>query len=204
MTVKLLIFSDIHSDLGSLERLMQIEADYYFAAGDLVNWSRGLDACGEILKQRADRTFVIPGNHETFDQVAQFCDKFSLNYFHEKTFDAQGWHIAGLGYSNPTPFDTPGEYSEDQIQERLDRFAGLKPLIAICHCPPYGTRLDRITNLKHAGSRAVRRFIEREQPRYFFCGHIHESAGIAEKLGETSAMNVGKKGYLLELESPPQ
>ena len=42
--VKLLIFSDIHTDLKALERLMQMEADYYFAAGDLVNWSRGLIA----------------------------------------------------------------------------------------------------------------------------------------------------------------
>ena len=33
--MKLLIFSDIHSDLKALERLMETEADYYIAAGDL-------------------------------------------------------------------------------------------------------------------------------------------------------------------------
>jgi len=49
-TVKLLIFSDIHSDAKALERLMATAADYYFCAGDLVNWSRGLDAMGEILE----------------------------------------------------------------------------------------------------------------------------------------------------------
>ena len=31
-----LIFSDIHNDGKALEKLMDIEADYYFAAGDLV------------------------------------------------------------------------------------------------------------------------------------------------------------------------
>jgi predicted phosphodiesterase len=36
--VKLLIFSDIHGDIPALERLMAREADYYFCAGDLVNW----------------------------------------------------------------------------------------------------------------------------------------------------------------------
>jgi len=72
-------------------------------------------------------------------------------------------------------------------------------MIAICHAPPRGTMLDRITNLRHAGSTAIREFLEREQPRYFFCGHIHEAAGAAEKLGDTSAMNVGRKGYLLDL-----
>ncbi len=41
-----LIFSDIHNDVRALERLMEIEADYYFAAGDLVSWARGLDQNG--------------------------------------------------------------------------------------------------------------------------------------------------------------
>ena len=113
--------------------------------------------------------------------------------------EIDGFHVIGLGYSNPTPFDTPGEYSEEELEQRLHAFDGLKPMIAICHVPPYQTMLDRITNFRHAGSKSMRDFLQREAPRYFFCGHIHEAAGVAEKLGETSAMNVGKKGYLLDL-----
>jgi uncharacterized protein len=198
-TVKLLIFSDIHGDAKALERLMAIDADYYFCAGDLVNWSRGLDAMGEILKKRGDRVYVIPGNHESDRQVADLCSRFGLNDFHGGRIEIGGFQVVGLGYSNPTPFDTPGEYSEEQLAERLHLFDGVKPMIAVCHVPPKGTMLDRITNLKHAGSSAMREFLQREQPRYFFCGHIHEAAGAQEKLGETSAMNVGKKGYLLDL-----
>ena len=63
--MKLLIFSDIHGDAAALSRLMGIDADYYFCAGDLVNWARGLDAMGEIMKRRGDRVYVIPGNHES-------------------------------------------------------------------------------------------------------------------------------------------
>ena len=44
--VKLLIFSDIHGDKAALEKLMAIEADYYFAAGDLANFGRGLERYG--------------------------------------------------------------------------------------------------------------------------------------------------------------
>jgi Icc-related predicted phosphoesterase len=50
--MKALIFSDIHGDLRALARLMDTEADYYVAAGDLVNFGRGLDRCGEILARR--------------------------------------------------------------------------------------------------------------------------------------------------------
>jgi Icc-related predicted phosphoesterase len=32
--------------------------------------------------------------------------------------------VAGLGYSNPTPFNTPGEYSEKELAARLAGFAG--------------------------------------------------------------------------------
>jgi Icc-related predicted phosphoesterase len=198
--VKVLIFSDIHSDAPALERLMAIEADYYFCAGDLVYWGRKLDAMGEILQKRGDKVYVIPGNHESEQQVADLCAKFGLNNFHGGQMEIDGFHVTGLGYSNPTPFDTPGEYSEDELETRLHKFDGLKPMISICHAPPQGTMLDRITNLKHAGSRAVRAFLQREQPRFFFCGHIHEAAGAQEKLGETSAMNVGRKGYLLDLD----
>lgn len=198
--MKLLIFSDIHSDARALARLMTIEADYYFCAGDLVNFGRHLDAMGEILKARAERMYVIPGNHESAGQIAEFCGKFGLHDFHGGRVQVGEFEVTGLGYSNPTPFDTPGEYSEEELEEKLHAFDGIEPMISICHAPPYGTMLDRITNLKHAGSRAIRTFLQREQPRYFFCGHIHEAAGAQEKLGPTSAMNVGKKGYLLDLD----
>ena len=202
--MKLLVFSDIHSDARALERLMATDADYYFCAGDLVNFSRGLDAMGEILRKRGDRVYVIPGNHESAQQITDFCARFGLNDFHGGRMELDGFHVVGLGYSNTTPFETPGEYTEEELEKRLHEFDGLKPMIAICHVPPHGTMLDRITNLRHAGSTAMREFVRREQPRFFFCGHIHEAAGAQEKLGETSALNVGKRGYLLDLDKQAQ
>src|SRR6201986_3357632 len=107
--MKLLIFSDIHSDARALERLMAMEADYYFCAGDLVNWARGLDVMGDILKKRAERVYVLPGNHESAPQVSEFCARFGFHDFHEKRIEIGGFEVVGFGYSNPTPFDTPGE-----------------------------------------------------------------------------------------------
>jgi len=197
---RLLIFSDIHSDWRRLEELLATEADYYIAAGDQVTWARGIDRCGEILQTRGDRVYVLPGNHESADQVAGMCARYGLHDFHGRHFQVGKWHVAGLGYSNPTPFDTPGEYSEPQLQDHLNRFADLKPLVLICHAPPYGTPLDQIRDGLHAGSVSVLNFIQHYQPEYFFCGHIHEAAGAAAAIGATRATNVGKQGYLLELD----
>lgn len=198
--MRLLIFSDIHNDWKTLERLLQTEADYYIAAGDQITWAKGLERCGEILRTRGDKVYVLPGNHESAEQVANMCARYGMHNFHEKHFQVGKWHVAGLGYSSPTPFNTPGEYSEPQLAERLQRFAELEPLVLICHAPPYGTDLDRVRQGLHAGSRAVREFIEKRQPTYFFCGHIHEAEGVAIEMGKTLARNVGKKGYLLELD----
>jgi Icc-related predicted phosphoesterase len=198
--MKLLVFSDIHSDLKSLERLMETDADYYFAAGDLCSWGRALEAAGEIMKPRADRVYVIPGNHETSSQISAFSARYGCHDFHGRRIEVGRYHVAGLGYSSPTPFDTPGEYTEDELATRLLRFAGLQPLVMICHAPPYGTALDQVRDGAHAGSTSVRDFIAAEQPEYFFCGHIHEAAGTAIAIGKTTAVNVGKKGYLLQLE----
>jgi Icc-related predicted phosphoesterase len=194
-----LIFSDIHNDARALEKLMDIEADYYFAAGDLVSWARGLDKMGEVMKRRADRMYVIPGNHESERDIAAFCERFGFTNFHGGTLEINGTHVAALGYSSPTPFDTPGEYSEEELASRLAKFAELKPLVLICHAPPFDTALDQVKPGLHAGSRAVREFIEKQQPGEFFCGHIHEAEGVAIDIGATRARNVGKRGHVLDL-----
>jgi len=199
--MKLLVFSDIHGNHRALHRLMDIDADYYVSAGDLVSWSRGLEECGEILRRRGGKVYMLPGNHESAATVSALCRKFGFHDFHEQSMQIAGYHVAGLGYSSPTPFNTPGEYTEKEIELRLGRFAGLKPLILICHCPPFGTALDRVRDGSHAGSRSVRAFIDKEQPPYFFCGHIHEAEGTVTDIGNTRGINVGQRGYLFDFDT---
>ena len=198
--MKLLIFSDIHNDWKALDRLLALDADYYIAAGDQVTWAKGIDRAGEILAQRAGKMYVLPGNHESAQMVAAMCARHGLHDFHGRHMQAGRWHVAGLGYSSSTPFNTPGEYSEPQIAERLQKFAELTPLVLVCHAPPYGTALDQIRPGLHAGSHSVREFIDKHQPEHFFCGHIHEAEGVAIEMGRTRAKNVGKAGHLLELD----
>ena len=151
------------------------------------------------MKPKADKTWVIPGNHESVRDIGTFCEKFGFHNLHGKSFEADGFHIAGLGCSNPTPFNTPGEYSEVELAEKLQPFATLKPLVLICHCPPRNTPLDRVKEGMHFGSESVAAFIGEHQPARFFCGHIHEAEGVTAMLGETAGLNVGKRGFLLDL-----
>jgi Icc-related predicted phosphoesterase len=201
--VKVLIFSDIHGDTRALEKLIAQPADIYIAAGDLSTFGKDLDRCGEIMKSLGEKVWVLPGNHESHDDTRAFCQRFGFFDFHRQIRALKSergttqW--AGLGYSNITPFNTPGEYTEEEITKALAPFDNLKPLYLVVHFPPQGTRLDEFVAGKHAGSPTLREWVDRVQPLYLFCGHIHECAGRGDRLGATKALNVGKKGYTIEV-----
>jgi Icc-related predicted phosphoesterase len=81
------------------------------------------------------------------------------------------------------------------------------------HAPPYDTALDRAAldgkMVDHApldvhvGSIAIRRFIEKRQPRLTLHGHIHESARLTgswrETIGRTTALSAAHDGPELAL-----
>jgi Icc-related predicted phosphoesterase len=81
----------------------------------------------------------------------------------------------------------------------LDRFGKLD--ILVTHVPPYGV-LDRVESKtippswvgRHAGSGTILEYIQRQQPAYVFCGHIHESEGF-EKIARSQVYNLGAGGY---------
>ncbi|MFZ3199742.1 MAG: metallophosphoesterase [Candidatus Acidiferrales bacterium] len=201
--MKILIFSDIHGDIGAVERVAAQPADVYIAAGDLGTFSRDLERPAEVLGPLGGRVWLLPGNHETHEQTRALCQKFGFVDFHRQVRRVESAHgaiyFAGLGYSNITPFNTPGEYSEEEIAGALAAFDGIQPLYLIVHFPPQGTKLDEFAPGKHAGSPALRAWVEREQPAKLFCGHIHETAGLTDRLGATECRNVGKQGYMLEI-----
>jgi len=72
--------------------------------------------------------------------------------------------------------------------------------ILITHQPPYGY-LDLVKNKeapktwngKHAGSPIILDYINKHQPKYHICGHIHEGKGTV-KIGKTTVINAGHDG----------
>ena len=201
--MKILIFSDIHGDHRALAKIVAQPADLYIDVGDLATFGRGLDRCGEILMPLGQKLWVLPGNHVSHDHTRAFCERFGFVDFHRRVYTLESSHgvtqWAGLGYSNITPFNTPGEYSEEEIAKALASFDGITPLYLVAHCPPKDTKLDEFAPGRHAGSSAIREWVELAQPRHLYCGHNHDPAGMNERRGSTQCFNVGKQGYLLEI-----
>jgi Icc-related predicted phosphoesterase len=75
-----------------------------------------------------------------------------------------------------------GEWVSSHLSlfEELNSFCFSKsPVLFLAHAPPYNTNLDIMYNDVHQGSKAIRRFIEKQQPRLSFHGHIHEAYAMS-------------------------
>ena len=130
-------------------------------------------------------------------------------------------NIAGYSFVNPTPFrlkdweksdfgndEMPRQLFNEEIRsiekeggtikndlEALKNMSNPKSTIYVIHTPPLDTKLDIITTGIHVGSKAVKEFIEKEQPFLALHGHIHESPKMSgswsDKVGSTLCINVG-------------
>jgi Icc-related predicted phosphoesterase len=67
--------------------------------------------------------------------------------------------------------------------------------VAVIHTPPFNTRCDVLFDGRHIGSKAVRSWIEKNQPRLTLHGHIHESPKLSrsfyDRIGATTVINPG-------------
>ncbi len=117
--------------------------------------------------------------------------------------------LVSWGWSNPTPWNSFREMSEDDLATRFDELFVQVPdthrVVFNAHVPPFDTGLDDApvldatltvtqqagqVKLGPVGSTAVRAAIERHQPIAGLHGHVHESAGF-RRIGNTLSVNPG-------------
>ncbi|MCK5227029.1 MAG: metallophosphoesterase [Desulfobulbaceae bacterium] len=203
--MRIIAFGDIHMSLGNIRNLPDIKnADLVVVTGDLTNYGGKKDA-KIILDQLLSlnkKLIALPGNLDE-PEVDKYLTDINLN-LHGRGKVINGIGIMGMGGSNITPFNTPGEYSEEELARLLNiGYEAIKSagrIILVSHAPPLNTETDRISAGAHVGSVAVRNFIEKVQPEVCLTGHIHE-ARAEDKIGKTHILNPGmiKDGGWIEV-----
>ncbi|WP_052889328.1 metallophosphoesterase family protein [Thermogemmatispora carboxidivorans] len=172
---------------------------------------RWLTIAEERLQHLGVRCFINPGNDDEW-----IVDRVLGQTQYVKNADGQvtalddEHEMIVVGYSNRTPFDSPRELPEEELEALIirlaDQLAHPERAIFTLHVPPHGSGLDHapllrdgqvVTRAGHTvmtpvGSLAVRRTIERYQPLLGLHGHVHESRG-ARKLGRTLCLNPGSE-----------
>jgi len=125
-----------------------------------------------------------------------------------------GHEMLSLGWSTPTPWNTPRECGENELAAKLEPLVKSikEPKMSVfnVHIPPYDSSLDIAPKLDTSvdppkpmveggqqvlvpvGSTAVRDAIHKTHPLLALCGHIHE-AKAAVRVNSTMCINPGSE-----------
>ncbi|MGA9140780.1 MAG: metallophosphoesterase family protein [Methanocella sp.] len=186
--MRLLAVCDFHNTFDRLPDILKKagKVDGTLLAGDLTQFGP-TEKAKVVLDALPKPVLAVPGNCDKKDIVdllrAEDCN------LHENKFRMGDVTFIGIGGSNPTPFNTPFELTEEHIETTLERLLhGVKgPAVLVSHAPPKGYQ-DEIPGGVHVGSTAVAKLA----PKFVavVCGHIHEARGVS-KMGSTVIVNPG-------------
>ena len=197
--MRVLAFSDLHMARNRAAEIVaaSTEADLVIGAGDYCNMRQGLDEAMAMLSGIAAPLVLVPGNAESAEELQDAVPE-GVHVLHGSGMTVDGLRLFGVGYGVPvTPFgDWSCDLTEAEAAELLDRCDAADILIA--HSPPKGYG-DRTSQGLSVGSVAVRDAVERIQPAYAFCGHIHDSWGYRGSNGRTQIANLGPKANWFEV-----
>lgn len=167
----------------------------------------------ERLKPLGVKILINIGN----DDFAEVGEAISASdyviYPQEKVVEIDEKHeVVSIGNTNMTPWQCPGDITEEQLANKLERTLSqvrdMNNCIFNTHCPPINTHVDLAPKLDkdlkpiltpggepemdHVGSTSIRAAIEKHQPLLGLHGHIHEARGFA-KIGRTTCFNPGSE-----------
>ncbi|MCQ2972459.1 MAG: metallophosphoesterase [archaeon] len=198
--MKFLIFSDVHSNENEklFSYLDENIIDLVIITGDITNFGPiefVNSFIGKILEYDVD-VVAIPGNCDP-EGVCEAITEASALCLHNQIVGYGDTVLFGYGGSNETPFDTPGEVTDEQLEEDLlTLLSGYecsdepKVNILVTHAPPFETNADLIEGGVHVGSKGVLKAIQEFKPDINVCGHIHEAKSV-DLIGETKILNPG-------------
>lgn len=169
--MKIFVFVDLHDELDKIENKVD-KYDLVCFLGDLSN---------EQDVELAERVYelidyYIPGNIDG-PEILEVMESKNMHY---RLIRFGTYDIFGFGFSNPTPFNTPGELDEMTIAKMLNKIKLNRPTILFTHAPPQGI-LDKVKD-RNVGSVSLKRFIENNRDKIIahLFGHIHEQVGIVD------------------------
>jgi len=189
--MKIMAFSDLHMSRRKAALLVEAsaDADLVIGAGDFCNMRQGLEQAMGMLAGLAVPAIFVPGNGESVDELRDAAPP-SATVLHGSGCEIDGVAFYGLGYGVPvTPF---GSWSCD-LTEAAARgmLAGCpEAAVLVVPSPPFGYG-DRTSAGQHVGSRAIREAVEAKRPKLVLCGHIHDSWGARETVGDSLVANLG-------------
>ncbi len=208
-----------------LEQGPQEKVEEVFAKLECQMLQEWLDLIPKKLTNEV-RVLIHPGNDDKFELDDVLKNSSNCIFAEESVVTLDSEHEAAcLGWSNPTPWNSPRECSEEELMMKLEKLASqvknVRNSLFCLHCPPFESQIDNAPLLDKdlrpvlrggrpvyvpVGSKSVRAIIEKHQPLLGMHGHIHECRGFM-RIGRTQCMNPGSEytegilsAYLIEID----
>jgi len=209
----------------TLEKAPQDQIEKIFADLECQTLKEWLDIIPKKLTNDV-KVLIHPGNDDKFELDEVIKGDPHVTFAEESVVSLDEEHEAAcLGWSNPTPWNSPRECSEEELMTKLEKVASqvqnVDRSLFCLHCPPYESQIDQAPLLDKdlrpvmeggrpklipVGSKSVRAIIEKYQPLLGLHGHIHECRGFMN-IGRTRCMNPGSEytegilsAYLIEID----
>ncbi len=201
--MKIIGLTDIHGKNINFGKILMYKPDIIVVSGDITNFGRGrkiIDYLSYLNNNEGVYIITVYGNCDTENIISSLKERnFDISYQFKNIFNL---NFIGIGGSNPTPFNTPMEHSEEEIYSKFMNIYNKNKdtignnLIVVSHPPPKGTMADMLNNGQHVGSASVRKIIEEINPKLVFCGHIHESRCI-DKINDSYIINPSPEAFVV-------
>ncbi|MDD1673930.1 MAG: metallophosphoesterase [Methanomicrobiales archaeon] len=176
--MSVLLIADLHGQVDKIDSFLGLEPDLVIISGDITHFGP-IDSALDVLSRIEVPCFVVPGNCDPREILDIFEESNAVS-LHGSAMTVGRLSIAGIGGSNPTPFNCPFELSEEEIDTILS--SAIKAMdramyhVLVSHAPPKGA-LDVVGDV-HVGSESIRKHMKKFD--LVCCAHIHEQRGVTE------------------------
>jgi len=198
---KILAVGDIHGDTGLVKKLAKKaekeNVDLVILTGDLTFADQSTkNLIGPFVKAKK-QVLLIPGNHESVATI-NFLTKMypKTKSVHGHSFKKNNLGVFGSGTID---WGIKGRASDklfNQLKKSHEKIKNLDKRIMVTHMHPRGSKSEFSG---FPGSVAITKAIKKFKPDIAISSHIHEAAGVEEKIGKTKIVNVSRKAKVFEI-----
>jgi len=203
--MKIYAFTDLHGNPKALAKIKQqvkkMKPDLVICAGDLTIFEHDMETLLKEMNKLSAPVIMLHGNHEEEATIRAMCEPLkNVTFLHLEVAQINGWNILAYGGGG---FQEKYLDFEELSQQKEIKNLDWKRTILVTHAPPYGTKLDNVSDLGeeawHVGSTSFTKLVKKYQPPLFITGHIHECFNQEDKIGKTLTVNPGPFGKLFEV-----
>lgn len=199
--LKILAVSDIHGDSKQIKTLAEKaereNVDLVVLCGDITGWTETKNII-KPFKDKDKPVLLIPGNWDSFATIDFIANLYGVRNIHgySAIYKNIGFFGAGGAEASPGPGITTEKELFNTLKKAHASLKGIEKKIMVTHEHP-SPSLSELSGIR--GNKAITEAIKQFRPNILIHGHIHEAAGIEEKIGTTRVINVGKEGKIIEI-----